>query len=257
MVRSSCALRLKPLEHGSSTHLTAQYADSLSVGLFDDEGNHRVDGLYSYELRGVDPDEGSLVLDSGFFSIVGGSIVDPNVAEATGRLENGPPRSGTSSAMRSSAALDVRGDVAVTGAIDGRDVGDDGAALDAHEADVANPHQMTAAQVGADPSETAATEAAAAVAAHEAAYNHGPLEAKRGRIWKAKFSGNPAMATATFNTPFPSGTNYIVLLTANTNANGKAFAASVRTQNESGFTVTLGESDASLNFVGFLAYPLN
>jgi hypothetical protein len=44
------------------------------------------------------------------------------------------------------------------------------AELDAHEADTANPHATTAAQVGADPVGTAA----AAIAAHEAAENPHP-----------------------------------------------------------------------------------
>ena len=414
----------------------AEHTDGLSLGLVDD-GNRRPDGLYSYELRGVDAEVGSVVLDSGFFSISHGAFVDPEVPEggfdkeyleenlyvdgslcagencedgdnfgyATVRIaedntrivfddatdtsqnplysandwmlkanesssggaglfslvdcgtngvncenkdaqftvEAGAPANslyidsvgdvgfGTSipqvqlhvqandtptlrlaqdsslgflaqtwdvigneanfairdvthsSALpfriepgapgdsltiektgevgigtwNPSATLDVRGDIAVTGTVDGRDVGSDGSTLDAHLADVANPHLVTAAQVGADPSGTAAAEATAAVAAHESAYNHGPLEAKRGRIWAGNFSGNPAMATATFNTPFPAGTNYIVLLTANTNSDSKVFKPTVRTQDTSGFTITLGGSSSSLNFVAFLAYPLN
>lgn len=63
--------------------------------------------------------------------------------------------------------LEVAGNVAVAGTVDGRDVSADGSTLDAHLVDFDNPHQVTAAQVGADPAGTAA----AVVAAHEAAFD--------------------------------------------------------------------------------------
>lgn len=419
---------------GVVSRLDADHADSLSFGLVDDEGDLRPEGLYSYELRGVDADAGSLVLGSGFFSIAGGSFVDPEVPErglqkeyldddfylngslcvgedcqdgagfgyATIWMEENNTRvvfddtssigsfanndwmlranessdggadlfsivdcgtSGTScenqggqltimagapenslfvdpdglvglgtsvpekqlhvrdgdtptlrlqqdgsagfqtqvwdiganeahffvrdttnshvlpfriepgaptnsltventgkvgiGTWNPAATLDVRGDIAVTGSVDGRDVGNDGSTLDAHVADLANPHQVTAAQVGADPSGTAAIEAASAVTTHETAYDHGPLEAKAGKLWSGQFSGNPAKASVTFATPFPSGTNYIVLLTANTKSDGKAFKTAVRVQNDSGFTITLGGNSTNLHFVAWLAYPLN
>lgn len=45
--------------------------------------------------------------------------------------------------------LDVDGDIAVNGLVDGRDLAADGTELDAHVASSDNPHQVTAAQVGA------------------------------------------------------------------------------------------------------------
>jgi hypothetical protein len=48
-------------------------------------------------------------------------------------------------------ALNVRGNLDVTGTVDGRDVSGDGIKLDQHLANRANPHATTAAQVGALP----------------------------------------------------------------------------------------------------------
>ena len=76
-------------------------------------------------------------------------------ADASGKLGKEPD-----------AALDFLGqDASNIGLVDGRDVSADGSTLDTHIGDVANPHATTAAQVGADPTGTAAS----AVAAHEAA----------------------------------------------------------------------------------------
>ena len=47
-----------------------------------------------------------------------------------------------------SEGLDVTGNVAVTGTVDGRDVATDGASLDNHIGNTNNPHTVTAAQVG-------------------------------------------------------------------------------------------------------------
>ncbi len=78
-----------------------------------------------------------------------------------------------------SAKLDVDGDIALAGLVDGRDVSADGAAFDGHLGDLANPHQVTAAQVGADSAGTAASEAAsqsaAAVSEHQTTFNHDNL----------------------------------------------------------------------------------
>ncbi len=45
-------------------------------------------------------------------------------------------------------AVDVVGNIALTGTVDGRDVAADGAALDAHTASTSNPHSVTKAQIG-------------------------------------------------------------------------------------------------------------
>ena len=112
-------------------------------------------------------------------------------ADATGKLLKDPD-----------APYDMAGqNVTNVGTVDGRDVAADGVALDAHIANLSNPHATTAAQVGADPAGSAsavqtnltahendtgnphATTAAqvgadpagtatAAVAAHEAAFDH-------------------------------------------------------------------------------------
>lgn len=67
------------------------------------------------------------------------------------------------------AAFDfVSQDITNVGSVDGRDVSADGAVLDAHVANFSNPHNVTAAQAGADP----AGSATAAVAAHEVTYDH-------------------------------------------------------------------------------------
>jgi hypothetical protein len=54
------------------------------------------------------------------------------------------------------------GVVTLSGTVDGRDISTDGATLDAHVGSTSNPHSVTAAQVGADPTGTAS----AAVATH-------------------------------------------------------------------------------------------
>ncbi len=55
------------------------------------------------------------------------------------------------------AAVDYLGQaITNVGNVDGRDVSADGAALDSHIADLANPHAVTAAQAGADPVGSAA-----------------------------------------------------------------------------------------------------
>jgi len=61
--------------------------------------------------------------------------------------------------------------IANVGNVDGRDVSADGAAADAHIADLANPHAVTAAQTAADPAGTAL----AGDAAHVAAFAHANL----------------------------------------------------------------------------------
>lgn len=47
------------------------------------------------------------------------------------------------------ATIDGSGNIATPGTVDGRDVSADGSALDSHVGDKANPHETTAAQVGA------------------------------------------------------------------------------------------------------------
>ena len=177
------------------------------------------------------------------------------------------------------ARLDVAGDLAVAGTVDGRDVAADGATLAAHVADFANPHQVTAAQAGADP----AGAAASAVAGHEAAFDHanipsalpvpiaeggtgatdaagaranlGIAETKAGIVAAAAFSGNPATTTVTFAEPFPAGTTYVVLLTAVTDDVKKVETPNLVAKDETGFTVTLGEKGQNLVELDWLARP--
>lgn len=182
-----------------------------------------------------------------------------------------------------SGRLDVAGSIAVAGTVDGRDVAADGATLDAHVADLANPHQVTAAQAGADPAGTAAAQ----VTAHEAAFDHGNIPSalpvpvaeggtgatdaataranlgieddpsKAGIVPAASFGGLPAAtATVTFAQPFPAGTRYVVLLTAVTSDANKLTTPNVVTQSASGFTMTLGGPVKDLVEVGWLARPV-
>jgi hypothetical protein len=148
--------------------------------------------------------------------------------------------------------LDVLGDIAVAGTVDGRDVAADGATLDAHVADLDNPHQVTAAQAGADPAGTAA----ALVAAHEAAFDH--VTVKAGVLPAAAFGGLPRVAAVSFVTPFPAGTSYAVVLTAVTDDDKKTVTPNVLAKDESGFTVTVGLGDSSsLAAVDWLARPVD
>lgn len=68
------------------------------------------------------------------------------------------------------AGVTIDGVLIKDGLVDGRDVSADGTDLDNHIADTLNPHNTTAAQVGADPVGTAA----AAVSAHESALDPHP-----------------------------------------------------------------------------------
>ncbi|HEX6201410.1 MAG TPA: hypothetical protein VF100_00320 [Thermoanaerobaculia bacterium] len=177
--------------------------------------------------------------------------------------------------------LDVAGNIAVSGTVDGRDVATDGAALDAHLADHSNPHGVTAAQAGADPAGTAAAQ----VAAHEGTFDHANLPSalpvpiaeggtgatdaataranlgisaggtKAGIVPASSFAGNPATATVAFADPFPAGTVYAVLLTAVT-ADGRTLTApNVLAKGETGFTITVG-GKSNLVEVGWLARPV-
>ncbi|MEM7588227.1 MAG: hypothetical protein AAF560_32865 [Acidobacteriota bacterium] len=90
------------------------------------------------------------------FRIMAGAADDALVIDAAGEVGIGTDSP--------EAKLDVRGDIALTGVVDGRDIAADGSTLDAHVNDFNNPHQVTAAQVGADPAGTAETLLAAHVA---------------------------------------------------------------------------------------------
>ncbi|MEM7588013.1 MAG: hypothetical protein AAF560_31785 [Acidobacteriota bacterium] len=122
------------------------------------------------------------------FRILAGAPEDALVIDAAGNLGVGTDNPG--------AKLDVRGDVAVTGLVDGRDVAADGAALDAHVADFNNPHQVTAAQVGA----VSATE----LASHVSDFNnpHQVTAAQVGAVSAAELAShvgdfnNPHQVTA-------------------------------------------------------------
>jgi len=180
------------------------------------------------------------------------------------------------------ARLDVVGDIALSGTVDGRDIAADGASLDAHVADLANPHQVTAAQAGADP----AGSASAAVAAHEAAFDHGNIPSalpvpvseggtgatdaataranlgieedatKAGIAPASSFAGNPALATVAFATPYPVGTSYVVELTAVTGDAKSITTPNVVAKDETGFMVTLGGKAKDLVEVDWLARPV-
>lgn len=176
------------------------------------------------------------------------------------------------------ARLDVVGSIAVSGTVDGRDVSADGALLDSHVADLANPHQVTAAQAGADPAGTAAS----VLAAHEAAFDHqdipsalpvpvaeggtgatdaataranlGIVEIRSGNLPASAFAGAPAATAAVvFDQPYPAGTDYVVLLTAVTGDAKQTATPNVVAKDETGFTVTLGGPVRDLVEVGWLA----
>ncbi|MEM7585781.1 MAG: hypothetical protein AAF560_20495, partial [Acidobacteriota bacterium] len=70
---------------GPDGEITRQYVEGAAAVYFDgvdDEGVQRPDGRYTYELRGVEKPEGAaILLDSGTFTIAGGSFASPDVAE--------------------------------------------------------------------------------------------------------------------------------------------------------------------------------
>lgn len=129
------------------------------------------------------------------------------------------------------ARLDVAGDVAVSGLVDGRDVAADGAVLDAHVVDFANPHQVTAAQIGLPAT-------------------------KAGILPAASFAGNPATASVTFTTPYPPGTDYVVELTAFTSDAKSTTTPNLLAKDETGFTVTLGDKVKDLVEVDWFTRPV-
>jgi hypothetical protein len=132
------------------------------------------------------------------------------------------------------ARLDVVGDIAVSGTVDGRDVSADGATLDAHVTDFDNPHQVTAEQLGIEEDQT-----------------------KAGIVAAAGFAGNPSTVTVSFATPFPAGTSYALLLTAVTDDDKKTASPTVLAKSEAGFTVTLGNGGSShVVEVDWLARPV-
>ncbi len=259
------------------------------------------------------------------FKILPGAANDSLVVAADGDVGLGTRSPG--------AKLDVRGDIALTGTVDGRDVAADGSTLDAHVADFNNPHQVTAEQVGAisqatldahtgdfnnphqvtaeqvgaisqtvldahtgdfnNPHQVTAAQtgadsagtAAAAIAAHEAAFNHNNIpsalpvpvaqggtgatdaataranlgisadETKNGVVPFPAFAGSPATATVTFDSAFAAGTSYSVALTALSNDVGQPLSAYLVAKDEAGFTIALDGSLDALTSVDWLARP--
>ncbi len=258
-----------------------------------------------------------------------------------------------------SAKLDVRGDIALTGTVDGRDIAADGSTLDAHVADFNNPHQVTAEQLGAigqaeldaqsgdfnnphqvtaeqvgaisqatldahtgdfnnphqvtaeqvgapsqseldahignfnNPHQVTASQtgadpagtAAAAIAAHEAAFDHGNIPSalpvpvaeggtgatdaataranlgieddpsKTGILLAGSFTGDPATATVTFDTAYSAGTTYAVLLTPFSNDVAQSLTPRLISKDENGFSFALGGDLSALVEVGWMARP--
>lgn len=85
----------------------------------------------------------------------GGDVVGPAGAtdEALARYDGA-----TGKLLQDSlVTVDDLGNISTPGTVDGRDVSNDGLLLDTHVADFGNPHNVTAAQAGADPAGSAAT----------------------------------------------------------------------------------------------------
>lgn len=119
-------------------------------------------------------------------------------------------------APEDSLKITSAGNIAVGGTVDTRDIAADGATLDAHVADLDNPHEVTAEQIGVPSTKAGIV----------------PISSFSG-------SGSPYSASVTFATAFPSGTDYVVVLTT-VATNGTNFRkVSALDKSESGFTILL------------------
>lgn len=162
---------------------------------------------------------GDVVEVDGSAAGAGGDVVGP-----AGATDNAIARYDTATGkllQDSLATVDDSGNIGTPGTVDGRDISVDGAALDTHVANVSNPHSVTAAQAGADPAGSAATvqgnldthvadntnphavtaaqagadpagTGAAAVASHEATYDHTDLPTADEKLALQGTSGAPS-----------------------------------------------------------------
>lgn len=113
-------------------------------------------------VRDAAPADPSLTLVLGTVEVTAGKVTGAPNAQGrraagvvAGDLEANTLRARTATLT---AGLDVTGNIAVSGSVDGRDVGNDGSRLDAHlSVTNGNPHGTTAQQVGALPVATGGT----------------------------------------------------------------------------------------------------
>jgi hypothetical protein len=124
--------------------VTISYDETQTDSVLDTgtEGNTRWTESPKIQLKGAAPASNRELLLAKV-TVAAGKVIG---VDRTDRI-----RAGVKAGDLALTTLTVNGDIVVTGKVDGRDVGADGASLIAHLGNTSNPHATTAAQIGALP----------------------------------------------------------------------------------------------------------